>query len=175
MGIIQGGQGDNQDAFALWWRMFLGQTVQPPLVLLSGRNSLVYWPLATVKRDTGQLSLLRAADFLLVSSWFWDGPWSWPLSYRLSFVRLCVFQALQLSRTLRSSQLICIQSNPKSELWVRESRPTVWRFLSLSSRDSCPVYCSNDALRWGWVCGGGGHHYNSFCFSPHPRGWLFTL
>lgn len=31
---------------------------------------------AITKGDIGQLSLLRAAHFLLVCSWVWDDPWS---------------------------------------------------------------------------------------------------
>ena len=97
-----------------------GRPARPPLVLPELPCLLTLWPQL---EGHGVASLLRAADFLLESSRGWKCPRSWSLCCRLSFVGLCVFQALQFSKTLISSWLICIQSNAKSELWVLESRP----------------------------------------------------
>lgn len=91
-----------------------GRPAWPPLLLPELPCLWTLWPQL---EGHGVASLLRAADFLLESSWGWKCPG------RLSFIRLCVFQAFQFSKTLISSWLICIQSNAKSELWVPESRP----------------------------------------------------
>ena len=86
----------------------------------SPQTDLSVDPAAIAKRATGWFSLLGAFHFFLE---FMGLEMPSITLLQIIIFRFCVFQALQFSKTLISSWLLCSQSNPKSELWVLESRP----------------------------------------------------